>query len=137
MIGFKFEVAYFNYRRKFHRITILNTSVLIYCVSASTILLVIDIDGYGMFVSLAKGVVMLRKRFKEKVTSACFSPDGKYFAVTRGRRIEVWKSPTSETNWKIFLVKLLFPHADAVSHLSWSSDSKALVSCGMDTLVKV
>ena len=53
------------------------------------VLLVIDVDGHALSVGFRRRVVHHRFNFKAPVESVCFSPDGRYIAVTHGKHIQV------------------------------------------------
>jgi WD40 repeat protein len=73
---------------------------------------------------------------KEAVEAATYSPDGKWFAVGRGGEAEAGKIWIFESDG--FKKKHeMTGHLGGVNDLRFTADSKHLVSCGRDTLVRI
>lgn len=108
-----------------------------------TLLLVVDVQSYAMLVNLVRGVVLHRFKFKRPVKQARFSPCGSYMAVTHGKHVQVWLSPTHELLRKEFAPLVLHRTyttgggtSDTV-HLEWSSDSTVLLACCKDGTARI
>ncbi|KAF4688423.1 U3 snoRNP protein [Perkinsus olseni] len=104
----------------------------------NSLLFTVDTDGFAMVVALSTGLVLHRMNLKTKtVRAAEFSPDGRYIAVTSGRKVVVWYAPSASTGWQMVVKHTFAGHIDEVMHLSWSADSNALISSGNDMMVRV
>lgn len=95
-------------------------------------------DGHALLVHFARGVVLSHINFKEVVLDIKFSPNGRYIAVTHGKQIQLWKTPMLEKEFApLRLSKTYAHHADAVTFLEWSSDSRYLLSCSRDLTARL
>jgi periodic tryptophan protein 2 len=63
--------------------------------------------------------------FKARARAIQFSPDGKYFAITNEKTVNVWKAPGHTREFAPFvLYYTALGHHDAVTNINWSPDSK-------------
>lgn len=63
--------------------------------------------------------------FKVRAKAIKFSPDGKFFAITKEKTVDVWKAPGHTREFAPFvLFYSAIGHHDAVTNVNWSSDSK-------------
>lgn len=70
-------------------------------------------------------VVLHRFKFKTCPQDACFSPDGRYLAVTAGRKVEVWRTPGVDRVFSAFVLHRVYTgHYDDVTCVSWDPTSK-------------
>jgi WD40 repeat protein len=81
----------------------------------------------------------LSKVFKEMISAAAFSPDGKWLAIGRGGEIDGLNGTVAlldpATGKKL---RVLTPgHLNGLTDLAFHPDGKHLCSCGRDTTVKV
>ena len=77
-------------------------------------------------VHVRKGTTLHQITFKHPVTSAAFSPDGKYIAVAQGNHVQVWVTPS-------MIVRQFAPfelhreytgHQGEVQSIVWSKTSR-------------
>uniref|UniRef100_A0A0G4H9G1 Small-subunit processome Utp12 domain-containing protein n=1 Tax=Chromera velia CCMP2878 TaxID=1169474 RepID=A0A0G4H9G1_9ALVE len=101
------------------------------------IILSIDDQGHCLIVNFLKGVILSRINFKTRVHDAKFSPCGRYVAVTSDRRVTVWESPHIDLGWQLAKISTIGGHADKVTSLDWSENSRFLVTTGRDNTVRV
>ena len=82
-----------------------------------------------MLVHVRKGTILHRITFKTHVSIAAFSPDGKFFAVSQGPKVQIWQTPS-------ILVREFSPftlhreytgHGDEVVGISWSKTSRWVI----------
>ncbi|KAF8324849.1 quinon protein alcohol dehydrogenase-like superfamily [Cantharellus anzutake] len=102
-------------------------------------LISVDEIGKAIFVNVKKAVVLHRINLKKPVKCVAFSPDGKYFAVTHGAHVQVWKTPN-------LFVREFAPfelhhtyreHNDDVLSITWSDDSRFLLSASRDMTARI
>jgi periodic tryptophan protein 2 len=98
------------------------------------LLLVIDIQNYALLVNFHRGIVLHRFRFKKKVRQVKFSPDASYLAVTHGKHVQVWHTPSQMRKAFAPLVihRTYTGQSDDVTSLHWSSDSTVLLAGSRD-----
>lgn len=93
-------------------------------------------------------MVLYHFSLKSEVTSLAFSPCGEYFAVALGRKIEVWKTPSTPGSnaddgeggleFAPFVRHRQYGgHHDAVQNLEWSSDSRFFLSASKDLTARI
>jgi periodic tryptophan protein 2 len=76
-------------------------------------------------VNYPRQIVLHHFNFNEKVNDIEFSPDGKYFAVTHGKQVQVWKTPGFNREFAPFVLHRVYTgHYDDILSISWSFDSK-------------
>lgn len=82
-------------------------------------------EGKSLWVNLPKRVVLHHFSFKKKVDDLQFSPDGKYFAVTSGRHVQVWQTPPMRRETGAFVLHRTYTgHYDDVTCIDWSADGR-------------
>jgi periodic tryptophan protein 2 len=82
-------------------------------------------DGYAVVISLARRVLLHRFNFKGRVRDVQFSPDDSFIAVTHGRKVNVWRSPSLRREFAPFVLHRTFTgHFDDVTCVSWSPCSR-------------
>ncbi|KAI9599231.1 WD repeat protein [Syncephalis fuscata] len=100
---------------------------------SDALLLAIDQSGRAILVNFQRRVLLSEFNFKSPVRNLQFSPDGKYFAVTIGKQIQVWRSPGLNPEFAPFVHYRTFPgHLDDVTSIQWSPDSRFFVSGSKD-----
>lgn len=84
--------------------------------------------------------------FKSPVSVIKFSPSGRHFAVGLGRRLQIWKTPSTpgaaDTNGQIefapfVLYRDLAGHFDTIENIEWSSDSRFLLTASKDLTARI
>mmetsp|Transcript_31292 Transcript_31292/g.50530 ORF Transcript_31292/g.50530 Transcript_31292/m.50530 type:complete len:872 (+) Transcript_31292:144-2759(+) len=102
------------------------------------VLVTIDEDGHALVTNAVRGLVVHEFHFKEHVRDAKFSPDGRYLAITHGRRVQVWNAPGTRREFSPFVLHCEFlGHYDDVMCLDWSPDSQFVVSGSRDHTARV
>jgi WD domain, G-beta repeat len=95
-------------------------------------------DGYAVAANFHRRIILHRFNFKEKVRDISFSPDGKFFAVAIGNKMQVWKTPGMEREFSAFVLHRTYTgHHAAVNSVSWSKNSLYLVTGSKDMSCKV
>lgn len=109
-------------------------------------LLSIDDSGHAIFTDINRRVVTHNLSFGSKPTALSFSPDGQYFAVALGRRVEVWEVPppleTEDDNADLASGPLSrhhrhMQHFDNVRHIEWSGDSRFFLTASKDLTARI
>ena len=63
--------------------------------------------------------------FKSPVNDISFSPDGRLFAVTHGKRVQLWRAPGARKDFAPFVLFREFPgQYDDAMCIGWSADSR-------------
>jgi periodic tryptophan protein 2 len=102
------------------------------------LLLVIDVEGGGMFINMRKRVPLAPFHFKKPVSAVSFSPDSTIVAVSHGRHIQLWRCPPLITTFRpLTLLRTLTGHYDEVTTLQWSHDGKYILSGSEDMSVRL
>ncbi|KAF8819875.1 hypothetical protein IE077_003866, partial [Cardiosporidium cionae] len=119
------------------------------------IAITIDTAGNALVIHLMKGCILHRLRFKSsgastfrtasrlksdthgEVTAAAFSPDGAYFAVAVGKRLQLWESPLPKQAWQLNLLRQLGGHIAPIVSVDWSPDSQFLCTSAKDLTVRL
>ncbi|KAI8925529.1 quinon protein alcohol dehydrogenase-like superfamily [Entophlyctis helioformis] len=104
----------------------------------AALLITIDEDGRALLVNFPKQVVLHHHSFKAPVKDIAFSPDGRFIAVSHEKQVHIWKAPGFTLEFAPFVLhRVLTGHYDAVTSVSWSSDSKFLVTGSRDMTCRV
>ncbi|KAG0301506.1 hypothetical protein BGZ98_008287 [Dissophora globulifera] len=105
---------------------------------SSSLLISVDEDGRALLVNYNRQVVLHHFNFKDKVYDLQFSPDGKYFAVTHGKQVQLWKTPGFHREFTpIVLHRTYTGHYDDVISISWAPDSKFFVTTSKDMSARI
>jgi len=99
----------------------------------------VDVDGYGLIVNFRQRVVLSHFNFRAEVTAIQFSHDNKFFALACDTRIRIFETPSLK---KTFAPLALFKkynkmHTGTIISLSWSQDSRFIVSAAEDMTIKL
>lgn len=106
----------------------------------STLMLTVDVDGRAILVNFVSRVVLHHFNFKGEVRDLQFSNDGHYFAVAVDRFVQVWKTPnyTEDRQFAPFVrYKNYAGHFSEVLSVTWSADSRFLISTSKDLTARV
>lgn len=99
----------------------------------SRLLVAVDVDGRSLLVNLKRGVVLYRFNFKKPVNVLKFSPDDKYLAVSHGRKVQIWFTPSTTREFAPFVQYRTFTgHHNDILSIEWSHDSKFFVTASTD-----
>lgn len=108
-----------------------------------------DEQGHAILSHFLRRVVLYHFSLKGPVSSLVFSPSGTHFAVALGRKIEVWKTPTTPgaaggdeegggLDFAPFVRHRQYVgHHDTVQNLEWSSDSRFFLSASKDLTARI
>jgi periodic tryptophan protein 2 len=104
----------------------------------SVILIAINEDGEADVISLLSKTVIHKFRFNRPILAVKFSPNGKFFAITKENSVFVYTSPGSKREYNPFVLERVF-HGffDETTCLDWSSDSRFLMAGSKDMSVRV
>ncbi|TIB05736.1 hypothetical protein E3P96_00955 [Wallemia ichthyophaga] len=103
------------------------------------ILVTVDDDGRALLINAKRRTILHHHNFKKPVKDLCFSPDGKFLAVTHGSHVQVWRAPS-------FLIREFAPmvlfrtytgHFDSVTSITWSPCSRFFVTCSYDMTARL
>ena len=117
------------------------------------LLLSIDEQGHAVLSHFNRRIVLYHFSLKGSVSTLKFSPCGRYFAVAIGRKIEIWKTPStpgaSESTGDIndesgglefapfVRYRAYVGHHDTVQNIEWSSDSRFFLSASKDLTARI
>lgn len=109
------------------------------------LLLTVDEEGHAILTHFLRRIVLHHLSFKNNVTALTFSPSGCNFAVAIGRFVEVWHTPsTPDASADGVLDFAPFVrhhrhagHHDTVQNISWSTDSRFLITTSKDLSARV
>lgn len=113
------------------------------------LLLTVDEQGHAILSHFLRRVVLYHFSLRGPVSSLVFSPSGTHFAVALGRKIEVWKTPSTPgstggdeegrgLDFAPFVRHRQYVgHHDTVQNLEWSSDSRFFLSASMDLTARI
>ena len=105
---------------------------------SATILITIDEDGRALLINYRRGVVLNHFNFKSQVEALEFSPCGKYFAVTHGKQVQVWATPSLQREYAPFVLHRTYTgHYDDVRCLDWAPDSQTFMSGSRDLTARI
>ena len=111
----------------------------------------IDEQGHAILSHFQRKVVLYHFSLKGQVSALVFSPCGRYFAVAIGRKIEVWRTPSTPGSTEsideneggglefapFVRYRQYVGHHDTVQNLEWSSDSRFFLSAGKDLTARI
>jgi periodic tryptophan protein 2 len=102
------------------------------------LLLMVDQDGYAVAVNFLMRNIIHRFNFKTFIRDIKFSPDGLYFAVTNGKKLEVWKTPSLDKEFSPFVHHRTYTgHFDDLTCCDWSPNSNYIVTGSKDNTSRI
>ncbi|KAJ3394220.1 hypothetical protein HDU92_007077 [Lobulomyces angularis] len=102
------------------------------------LLITIDEEGRGLLINFKRGIILAQNNFKKPVKNLKFSPDGKYFAITLGKQIQVWKTPNFNREFSPFQLHRTYTgHYEDVLHISWSNCSEFFITASKDMTCRI
>ncbi|KAF3479545.1 periodic tryptophan protein 2 [Arthroderma uncinatum] len=109
------------------------------------LLLSIDEDGKAILTNFNRRLPIHYFTFKSFVSALSFSPSGRHFAVGFGRRLQIWRTPSTpgaegsgELEFSPFVLhRDLAGHFDTIQNIHWSSDSRFLLTASKDLTARI
>ncbi|KAI9139435.1 putative WD repeat protein [Paraphysoderma sedebokerense] len=102
------------------------------------LLLSVDEDGHCILVNAPRRIILGRNNFKHSIRDIKFSPDGRFFAVTVGKELQVWKTPGYHREFAPFVLhKTLTGHYDDIMSIHWRLDSQYVLTCSKDMTCRI
>jgi len=104
-----------------------------------TLLIAVDVQNYALLINFHRGIVLHRFRFKRKVRQVLFSPNGSHLAVTHGKHVQVWCTPSARRKEFAPLIqhRIYTGQAEDVTCMSWSSDSSVVAAGSRDCSIRI
>lgn len=104
-----------------------------------SILLAVDVKNYALLISFNRGLVLHRFRLKRKVRVLQFSPDGKFVAMSIGKQVQVWCTPSQlrKEFSPMVLHRTYTGQSDEVTCISWAADSSVIAAGSRDCSVRI
>lgn len=104
-----------------------------------------DEDGRAILTNFPRRLALHHLSFKGIVTALAFSPSGQHFAVSYGRTIEVWQTPSTpdiQADGELSFAPFVKHHThvghhDTITSLTWSSDSRFFLSTSKDLTARI
>lgn len=104
-----------------------------------------DEDGHAILADFRRRLALYHFSFKDAVSAIRFSPSGRHFVVGLGRTVQIWHSPSIPTvesdegpEFAPFVLhRSLNGHHDTVQYITWSRDSRFLLSAGKDLTARI
>jgi len=76
--------------------------------------------------------------FKTRARAIQFSPDGKYFAITSDKTVNIWKAPGHTREFAPFVLYFTaLGHHDAITNINWSPDSRFFITSSKDMTCRI
>ncbi|KAL2375112.1 hypothetical protein RJZ57_000387 [Blastomyces gilchristii] len=109
------------------------------------LLLSVDEHGKAILTNFIRRITIHHFSFKSTISALAFSPSGRHFAAGVGRRIQVWKTPSTpgadgngELEFAPFVLHREYVgHFDVVQNIHWSSDSRFFLSASKDLTARI
>lgn len=105
-----------------------------------TLLISVDQDGRAILVNFRSRTVLHHFNFQDRCYKIKFSPDGKWFAVTVGRFLQIWKTPsvTEDRQFAPFVrYRVHAGHFQDLLSLSWSYDGRFILTTSKDLTTRL
>lgn len=107
---------------------------------SGVLLLAVNETGEALLCSLVSRTVIHRHHFRKPVSCVRFSPDGKYFALTKDNAVFVYRTPGQQGRREytpFALERVITTSYDETTCIEWSSDSRLLAVGSKDMSVRV
>jgi periodic tryptophan protein 2 len=113
---------------------------------AAPFVLAIDVQNYGLWVHLYKGIVVHRFRLPHRVRCATVSPNGQWVAIGTGSHVQVWSTPLyslqSDPNGLSSFAPLQLHRTFTglggdVTTIQWSTDGSVIAAASKDGSARV
>lgn len=102
------------------------------------LLIVVDENNYALLVNFHRGVVLHRFHFKKTARIVQFSPNGLYFAVSYGKHVQVWHSPSLRRTFAPLVLHRTYTGLYAeISSIVWSEDGTILMAASQDNTARL
>ncbi|XP_074651858.1 periodic tryptophan protein 2 homolog [Tubulanus polymorphus] len=102
------------------------------------ILIAIDEEGEAMLISMISKTVLHYHHFHGSVNSISFSPNGKKFAITKNKIIQMFHAPGKTKEFNPFVPYRTFYGAfDETTCIDWTTDSRVFCVGGKDMNTRV
>jgi len=98
----------------------------------------VDENNHALLVNFHRGVVLHRFHFKKPANIVEFSPDGLYFAVSYGKHIQVWHSPSLRRTFAPMVLHRTYTglHSEITS-IKWSQDGSVILAASKDNTARL
>ncbi|XP_035733871.1 periodic tryptophan protein 2 homolog [Vespa mandarinia] len=103
------------------------------------LLIAINEVGDAHIISMISKMIIHKYRFKRRIRSVKFSPDGKHFAVCKENNVFIFNAPGLQSGeYNPFIMERIFHGAvDETTFIDWSFDSKLLAIGSKDATTKL
>ncbi|RKP19194.1 WD40 repeat-like protein [Rozella allomycis CSF55] len=103
------------------------------------LIMAVDSEGHCACLHRLSGACLAWLTLTMPVNAMAFSPDGNYLAIACGKYIEIWQPPsTTKKSFQPFTkINTYGGHYDNITSLSWSLDSKYLLSGSQDMTARI
>ncbi|KAJ8111393.1 hypothetical protein ONZ43_g5630 [Nemania bipapillata] len=109
------------------------------------LLLSIDEDGQAILTSVQRRIPLYYLSLRSAVTALAFSPSGRHFAVSLGRKTQIWEVPSTPDSSLDAMIEFSpftladsrVGHFDDVRHIEWSKDGRFFLTASKDMTVRI
>ncbi|KAK2748503.1 hypothetical protein FQN57_000636 [Myotisia sp. PD_48] len=109
------------------------------------LLLSVDENGRAILTNFPRRISIHHFSFKSAISALSFSPSGRYFAVGVGRRVQIWRTPSTpsgdsngELEFSPFVLhRDLARHFDTITNIYWSHDSRFFLTASKDLTARI
>jgi periodic tryptophan protein 2 len=109
-------------------------------ITKKSLLISIDVNGYCILVNLIKNVVIGYFNFHEKAHSLKSSPCGNFICIGIKNGVQIYELPkflTKQIEPLVFIKSYTGLHSDAVKSITWSNDSRFVLTGSKDNSVRL
>jgi periodic tryptophan protein 2 len=103
------------------------------------ILVAVDIDGYCILINLPKKIIIGHFNFRSNVSKIKISPNGKFLAAACNKSLKIFEMPSLLKEYEPLVLYKNYTHwqNDTITSISWSSDSRFVLTGSKDTTVRL